>query len=146
MLYKGIKVNYTRKLNHFAIFFLPTVMGMVFVYQASLSTRVIGLIFAICSLGIFIKPLRAQSKILDTMFLSFDRPEDLPHTLLWLETHYIAAAIIIIPLMIYLDAPHTELALIPLRINGLGNGLAEPIGVRFCCKNYCVRTLFSDKR
>lgn len=146
VLDKGIRVNYTRKINHFAIFFLPSILGMVFVYQASLSTRVIGLIIAICSLGIFIKPLRAQSKTLDTMFLSFDRPEDRPNTLLWLTTQYIAAAIIIIPLMIYLDAPHAELALIPLLINGLGDGLAEPIGVRFGRIKYRARAIFSDKR
>jgi len=29
VIYKGIKVNYTRKINHFAIFFIPVLMTFV---------------------------------------------------------------------------------------------------------------------
>ncbi len=142
----GIKVNYTRKINHFALFFLPTILSLVFVYDKSSVTRVLGLVFAICALFIFIQPLRERSGILQTMFLSFDRPEDRPHTLRWLITQYIAAAIVIIPLTMYLASVNLEaLVLIPILINGLGDGLAEPVGVRFGRIKYNACALFSDK-
>ena len=142
---KGIKVNYTRKINHFAIFFLPIFLDIVFVYEKSPATKVLGLLIAISTLAIFIQPLRDRSGIIRTMFLSFDRPEDRPHTLRWLVSQYIAAAFVIIPLVMYLSSVHLEaLAMIPLLINGLGDGLAEPVGVRFGRHKYNVRALFSD--
>lgn len=79
------------------------------------------------------------------MFLSFDRPEDRPHTLWWLITQYIAAAVVIIPLTMYFMSVNLEvLVLIPILINGLGDGLAEPVGVRFGRMKYNTRALLSD--
>ena len=144
--HKGVKVNYTRKINHFALFFLPSALGMIFTYQKTMSTRIAGLIIAIGMLGIFIKPLRDRSGIISAMFLSFDRPEDRPRTLLWITTQYLAAAGVVIPLLIYLNSVHrTELLMIPLLINGVGDGLAEPVGVRFGRRKYRARALFSEK-
>lgn len=146
VLDRGIKVNYTRKINHFSIFFLPMLLNLIFEYQKTTLTRGIGLFVGILTLAFFVAPLRARSKIISTMFLSFDRPEDRPHTLLWLTTQYIAATIVIIPLVIYLNSINKpQLALIPILINGLGDGLAEPIGVRFGRMKYRARALFSDK-
>lgn len=142
---QGVKVNYTRKINHFAIFFLPLLLGLVFVYDKSPATKVLGLIISISTLVVFIQPLRDRSAIIRTMFLSFDRPEDRPHTLRWLASQYIAAAIVIVPLVMYLASVGLEaLAMIPLLINGLGDGLAEPVGVKFGRHTYNVRALFSD--
>ncbi len=141
----GIRVNYTRKINHFAIFFLPIILGIVFVYDKSPATKILGLIIAISTLVIFIQPFRERSGIIRTMFLSFDRPEDRPHTLRWLSSQYIVAALVIVPLVMYLASVRLEaLAMIPLLINGLGDGLAEPVGVRFGRHKYNVRALFSD--
>lgn len=142
---KGIKVNYTRKLNHIAIFFLPLILDMVFTYQKSVITVAIGLIISISTLVIFIRPFRERSGIIRTMFLSFDRPEDRPHTLNWLATQYISAAAVIIPLVMYLGWMGLgTLTFIPLLINGLGDGLAEPVGVRFGRIKYNVRARFTD--
>jgi phytol kinase len=142
---QGIKVNYTRKINHFAIFFLPILLDILFVYEKSPVTKVLGLIIAISTLAVFIRPFRERSGIIRTMFLGFDRPEDRPHTLRWLSSQYIAAAVVIVPLVMYLASVHLEaLAMIPLLINGLGDGLAEPVGVRFGRHKYNVRALFSD--
>jgi dolichol kinase len=142
----GVRVNYTRKINHFAIFFLPIFLDLAFVYEKSPLTKVLGLVIAISTVFIFIEPFRERSSIIRTMFLGFDRPEDRPHTVRWLATQYIAAAIVIIPLAMYLDSVNLEaLAIIPLLINGLGDGFAEPIGVRFGRHHYTARALFSDK-
>lgn len=144
--HKGIKVNYTRKLNHIAIFFLPLVLDMVFTYQKSVITVTIGLVISISTLVIFIRPFRERCGIIRTMFLSFDRPEDRPHTLNWLATQYISAAAVIIPLVMYLGWMGLgTLTFIPLLINGLGDGLAEPVGVRFGRIKYNVRARFTDK-
>ena len=146
VIHTGIKVNYTRKIDHFAIFFLPFLLDMLLTYPKSISTRALGLAISICSLGIFVKPIRERSKTIRTMFMSFDRPEDRPHTLFWLTTQYIAAAIVIVPLMMCFDfLKKPGLVFIPILINGLGDGLAEPIGVRFGRMKYQVRALFSDK-
>ncbi len=147
VLNKGVKVNYTRKINHFALFFLPHLLNMVLVFQKSTLTITISLGIAIMTLGLFIEPLRQRSSVLRTIFLSFDRPEDRPHTLLWLTTQYIAAAAVIIPLgMGFAAMQKAELVFIPILINGLGDGLAEPVGVRFGRIKYSTRALFSDKR
>jgi dolichol kinase len=146
VLSTGIKVNYTRKINHFAIFFLPLALDLVFTYQKSTSTKVVALLVGISSLAIFVKPLRERIRAAGVMFVSFDRPEDRPHTLLWLTTQYLAAAVVIIPLVAYLSSiGQAKLALIPVLINGLGDGLAEPVGVRFGRTKYRTRALFSDK-
>jgi len=146
VIHTGIKVNYTRKIDHFALFFLPFFLDTLFAYPKSLSTRALGLAISICSLGIFVKPIRERSKTISTMFMSFDRPEDRPNTLFWLTTQYIAAAIVIVPLIMCFDfLQKPALVFIPILINGLGDGLAEPIGVRFGRMKYQVRALFSDK-
>jgi phytol kinase len=143
--HKDIKVNYTRKINHMAIFFLPIFLEVVFDYQKSVVTVTAGLIISISTLIVFIRPLRERSGIVRTMFLSFDRPEDQPHTMTWLVTQYIAAAAVIIPLVMLLGMMNLgTLVFIPLLINGLGDGLAEPIGVRFGRIKYNVRARFTE--
>ena len=85
---KGMKINYTRKINHFAIFFIP-----VFIDQqldSETFTDVVYLsISALGTLGfllIFLQPVRERVPVFQFMFAGFDRPEDRPHTLLWLWT------------------------------------------------------------
>lgn len=142
----GVKVNYTRKINHFAIFFLPFALDSLFAYEKTGTTKALGLLVGIGTVAIFARPIRERFAVLQTMFLSFDRPEDRPHTILWLLTQYCAAAVVIIPLAMYLTAhQQRELLFVPLLINGLGDGLAEPVGVRFGRLKYSTRALFSDK-
>ncbi len=142
----GIKVNYTRKINHFALFFLPYILEMLLVYSRSQTTKFLGLIISVSMLAVFSQTIRERSGILRTMFLSFDRPEDRPHTMRWLVTQYIAAIIVIIPISMYLGSINMAgLIFIPVLINGFGDGLAEPVGIRFGRNKYKARALFSDK-
>jgi phytol kinase len=141
----GVKVNYTRKINHFAIFFLPFALDSLFAYEKTGTTKTLSLLVGIGTVAVFVRPIRERFAVLQTMFLSFDRPEDRPHTVLWLLTQYCAAAVVIIPLAMYLTAhQQRELLFVPLLINGLGDGLAEPVGVRFGRLKYNTRALFSD--
>ena len=37
VFYKNVKVNYTRKINHFALFFIPMYLDTIFPYKESYS-------------------------------------------------------------------------------------------------------------
>ena len=145
--HKGVRTNYTRKMNHFALFFLPMVVHSLFTYEENLVTTVLSFVFGIVSLAIYIKPIRERAEIIRTAFLSFDRPEDRPHTLLWLSTQLVATQFVLISLIIYLYlAGKMSLLYIPILINGVGDGLAEPVGVRFGKHTYEAYALFSRKK
>ena len=130
--YKGVKVNYTRKINHFALFFVPMFLDNIIPVEHSIESIIIGSFIAVGGLIIYIKPVRNKSRIIQRMFLSFDRPEDRPNTLLWLSTQLTVGYLILIPIMIYFfTLGYGVLILIPILVNGIGDGLAEPVGVRF---------------
>lgn len=144
---KGIRVNYTRKINHFALFFIPMYMDRIFAYEQSPNLYITGCIIAIFTLVIYIKPIRDRIPVIATMFLSFDRPEDRPNTLLWLSTQIVAGYLVIIPMIIlFLQNGLLGILLIPILINGIGDGLAEPVGVRFGKYKYKTYALFTKKK
>ena len=80
------------------------------------------------------------------MFDGFDRPEDRPHTLTWLWTQFAAGFGVMLP-MIWLCGQWglESLVLIPILINVIGDGLAEPVGVRFGTHEYKTKALFTNK-
>ncbi len=144
---QNVRVNYTRKINHFAIFFLPLILTRLLSPETSdlkfIASAVITIfVFAICT-----KPIRSRVSVIATAFASIDRPEDRPNTLLWLTTQTIAAWMVIIPLGLYFRHLNIEdLIFIPVFINGIGDGLAEPVGVRFGKLKYKTFALFTSKR
>ncbi len=144
---RNFKVNYSRKINHFAFFFLPTALSSVIEYQYSAATFFMDMVCAFIFLTFFIAPLRNRFKLLLIMFHSFDRPEDRPFTLTWLYTQFIASYLVLIPLLIYFEG-HDMLPLLMIIIiaNGVGDGLAEPIGIRFGKRKYTTYALFTKER
>lgn len=145
--HKGIKTNYTRKINHLILFALPMAFFSLYTYEESLMTAVFSFPIGFVDLTIYIKPIRERIGIIQTAFLSFDRPEDRPHTLLWLSTQRVASYSVLIPLLIYLNSVgKMSLLYIPVLINGIGDGLAEPVGVRFGKHTYKAYALFSKKK
>ena len=99
--YKGVKVNYTRKINHFALFFVPMFLDNFLPVDLSIESIIVGSFLAVGSLIIYIKPVRNKSRIIQRMFLSFDRPEDRPNTLLLPSTQITVGYLIIIPIMYF---------------------------------------------
>ena len=100
--------------------------------QPSIELLIIGSFVAIAGLIIYIKPIRSNSRLIQRMFLSFDRPEDQPNTLLWLSTQITVGYLILVPIIIYFfTIGFGDLIFIPILVNGIGDGLAEPVGVRF---------------
>lgn len=144
---RNVRVNYTRKINHFGIFFVPMLLALLFDYERNAVTSLTsGLIFLV-ALAPFLAPVRRRLKIFATMFRSLDRPEDRPHTLVWLTTQVVAGYLVIFPMLLILDTfGKPFLIMIPILINAIGDGLAEPVGVRFGRRRYQVRALFTNKR
>ncbi len=141
-----IKVNYTRKINHFFIFLIPIYLDRVFAYEETYGLFAIGTIASAAILLIYIKPIRERVPVIGIMFSSFDRPEDRPYTLLWLTTQVLAGFLVIAPLAIlYALNDLLHLIMIPVLINGIGDGLAEPVGVRFGRHKYRVRAIFTNR-
>jgi dolichol kinase len=142
VVYRGVKVNYTRKINHFALFFLPMFLAPYFDFRQTLWTTVLTGGAVMAMIGVYAAPIRSRLPLLPTMFASFDRPEDRPYTLLWLQTQILAGYAVIIPLAwLFAQRGMPELMLIPILINGVGDGLAEPVGVRWGRHHYRVRAL-----
>ena len=142
--YKGVRVNYTRKINHFALFFVPIFLDNILPAEPSIESIIIVSFLVVVSLAIYIKPVRNKSRIIERMFLSFDRPEDRPNTLLWLSTQITFGYLVLIPAIIFfISVGYGDLILIPILVNGIGDGLAEPVGVRFGRLKYKTYALFS---
>lgn len=145
VIHKDIKVNYTRKIIHFCLFLIPLYLDRVFAYERTIGLFMLGSAISVITLIIYIEPLRKRIPLINMMFTAFDRPEDRPYTLLWLSTQIVAGYLVIIP-FIYLYAFYglMSLVLIPVLITAIGDGLAEPVGVRFGRHKYRVKALFTD--
>lgn len=145
--HKGVKVNYTRKINHFALFFIPLFLRQIFPFYDSFDRFILGCALAIVQLIIYIEPIRAKIPLIATMFLSFDRPEDRPHTLWWLFTQILAGYLVLVP-MVILFVTHglSGIIYIPLLILIFGDGLAEPVGIRFGRHKYTTYAFFSRRK
>lgn len=150
---RNVKVNYTRKINHFALLIVPYLMNIIMrrppsseESSFSLVLQVLSLLSGLLFFVLFIRPIRERSKTIDTAFRGIDRPEDRPHTLLWMSTQTAGNFLASIPISIYLSQiGKPELIFIIILINGLGDGLAEPIGVRFGKHKYKTKALFTKK-
>lgn len=146
VLRRGIRVNYTRKFQHFAVFFVPMALASVLPFDASLFTVVMSGVVFVASLVLFTEPFRSRSTILTTAFASFDRPEDRPYTLLWLSTQILATYAVLVPMIVWLGHYEKPLLIyITVLVAGIGDGLAEPVGVRFGRHTYRTRALFTDR-
>lgn len=143
---RGTRVNYTRKVFHFVLFFFPLLLADHLPFQASITTTLLsGLIFLLC-IGTFIQPLRARSGFLSTAYAAIDRPEDRPFTLLWLSTQVVATYLVIVLMVLCLAHYGKQpLIYIAVLVAGIGDGLAEPVGVRFGKRKYRVNALFTDR-
>lgn len=145
--YKNVKVNYTRKINHFLSFLLPVLLNWGYVHEESAWLLTVGALLAVSRYACYIKPVRDRIPFIKVMFISFDRPEDRPYTLLWIVTQTAAGYLVMIPMgLLFAHHDLLHLIFIPILIYGIGDGLAEPVGVRFGRHKYTVFALFSNKK
>lgn len=143
----GVLVNYTRKINHFALFCIPQALDMLFGVAHSILSGIVNGLATVAMFLLFWRPVRARVPAAQTMFASYDRPEDRPHTLHWLVTQFLAALLVLIPMLLYFrHFGFGPLALMVVLIVTIGDGLAEPIGVRYGRRKYTVPGLLVKKR
>lgn len=146
--HRGVRVNYTRKMNHFAMLAVPVFLDSLFIWDKSDPMQIgVTALIAFAVLGLYVRPVRERSPFIATCFRAFDRPEDRPYTLLWLSTQLAVAFAVIVPFGAWLIATGREaLVMLPVVITAVGDGLAEPVGVRFGRHPYATRALFTDRR
>ncbi len=141
-----VRVNYTRKVIHFMLFFAPSFLSVYFPYEKTLYSIIGSCFFFLGYLATLAAPFRSRVPALATGFAAIDRPEDRPFTLLWLSTQTAATYVIIVALILFFSQiGKPELIYLPLIINGIGDGLAEPVGIRFGRHRYSVKALFSGR-
>ena len=145
--HKDVKVNYTRKINHFALFFIPAFIDLMIPVEKSLMGLYISGIIAVGIMLVYIQPIRSRISLINTMFLSFDRPEDRPYTIWWLVTQLAVGYAVLVPMSILFYVNGLQgLILIPILIGTVGDGLAEPVGVRFGKHKYKTYAFFSKRK
>ncbi len=140
----GVKVNYTRKLNHFFVFFLPFIIKIYIPFTENLLTMILMVCISMATFIIYLKPVRTKAKLFGMMYAAFDRPEDRPHTMKWLFTQYLATYMVAVPLYFYFHhIGMPQLLMLIILVNAIGDGLAEPIGVKWGKHKYKVKALFT---
>lgn len=145
--YKNVKVNYTRKINHFLLFLIPIFLNQDLIHSENIGLFILGAALAVFKFVFYIKPIRERVPFIKTMFNSFDRPEDRPHTLLWITSQTAVGYLVLIPMsLLFANNGLLELVLIPIFIYSIGDGLAEPVGVYFGKHAYRVHALFTKKK
>ena len=98
---------------------------------------------------IVIKPIRECHAFFMMQFNAFDRPEDRPYTLKWIVLGDIVPGMVVLALFYAVFGPYltvhgvpvTELCYIFAMVAGLGDGLAEPVGVYTGTHKYEVSAL-----
>jgi dolichol kinase len=137
------KVNYTRKLQHFAAYMVPLVIKSEFSGPLSLAW---GDFFSMLGFLVLIKPIRERSQFFMLQFNSLDRPEDRPHTLKWIIAGNIAPGMFILMFFKWLFADHGNLTFIIVFITGIGDGFAEPVGITWGKHKYKTHSCFSKNK
>lgn len=139
----SFKVNYTRKLQHFAAYMVPLVVkGGKDYGPLSLAW---GDFFTLMGFFVLIKPIRESFKVFMLQFNSLDRPEDRPHTLKWIVGGNIIPGLFILLFFKWLFGPLANLTFIIVFITGIGDGLAEPVGITVGKHKYKSRGCFSSR-
>ena len=140
-----IKINYTRKLGnllkipkYFVADFLPFCESTAISLVTALAVN--QTLFCI----MYYRKMRERIPLCSYIFLSQDRREDRPDTLIFQVTEDLLRFVIYIPFKLFiankLDAP--EIIFIPIAVNNIGDGLAEPIGVAFGRHKYSTTALY----
>ena len=133
------KVNYTRKLQHFAAYLAPLINP--FGKHEGLLPHLWETLFVMLTFLLLIKPLRENIRLFMLQFNSMDRPEDRPHTLKWIILGNLLPGLLLSVYFQYffekiLNEP--SLVMIVVIAVSIGDGLAEPVGMYLGKHKYTV--------
>ncbi len=145
--YKDAKVNYTRKVIHISYFLWPQLLDIVLLkYTKNKITEFWNLWIILVLLLFMSEHIRKKLPICNIMFMAVDRPEDRPYTLIWFSSQIITSLLVLLPFSVYFSKiDEIGLVFIPILINALADGLAEPVGIRFGKHKYKTKGCLSDK-
>ena len=146
----NINIGYGRKLLHFSLFCTPVIINAML---GPLETKAVDLSWlSLMTTGYFIcvlKPVRRRLPVpFMLIFRAIDRPKDRPYTIPWLWVQAILGFMALIMMQLYMSYANLSQAffIIPLFVNGVGDGLAEPVGIRFGKHKYITRALWHNGR
>lgn len=134
VVHYNIRVNYSRKIVHIFYFVWPQLLDKIILdFDKTIYIELWNIQIIMLFLVLFIEPIRKKIWICDVMFKSIDRPEDRPYTLYWSVTQLLASLVVIAGAVLLFDSQDldTNWVFIPLLVLTVGDGLAEPIGIRF---------------
>lgn len=141
---RGWKVGYTRKANALMLYFLPYLAMQGPSPYSNITTASLSLGVFIVLLMLMCAPIRTRVPALATAFASIDRPEDRPFTLIWLITSVLAVWGVVC-LWIWLAPATLGYVFVAFFISGVGDALAEPVGLYWGKRRYRTRALFTKR-
>ena len=147
----NIRINYIRKLalrpwRKLKTYVIPLLLSGAFGLEHAATSAIAGvLIFFFMDIlkTIFTEwnQVRRRSPLLKHSFLAWDRIEDRPYTLRYDILEDLFRFIVYLP-FICIFGKASLLVMIPNLINEFGDGLAEPVGIRFGKHKYRCRSLY----
>ena len=142
-----IKTNYSRKINHVLFWSIPFIIDLIIEIEENVISVMWNVFFAMFGLILFMKPIRYAdcTGLLNYAFKAIDRPEDRPNTLKWLIWQAVGVGVTILPFSALWTYWEYQVAVIPIMIVTFGDGLAEPVGVKFGKHKYKVKGLCTEQ-
>lgn len=137
--------NYTRKALGIVLLAAPILIGSFVPYVANPLTIVVSYVLMLIYLCFLADPFRRRSRFLDIAFKSLDRPEDRPHTLMWLISGYVASSVILLTMMWWAVPNQPELVFVAFLGVAIGDLLAGAVGHRYGEHRYTTTALFTAK-
>ena len=144
----NIKINYTRKLGnllkvpkYFVADFFPDFTSTALSMTTALAINQT----LFCAM--YYRRSREKIPFFSYVFLSQDRREDRPDTLIFQVTEDILRYAIYFPfkLLVVDRIQRPSIIFIPIAVNNIGDGLAEPVGVAFGKHKYSTTALYYSK-
>ncbi|MCX7019826.1 MAG: hypothetical protein WCK47_07310 [bacterium] len=148
----AFKINYTRKLQHFAAYLVPLISVSASpgskMHPFGALPHLWESLLVLLAFLLLIKPIRENSKIFMLQFNSLDRPEDRPNTLKWIVLGNILPGLVLCVIFkqLFEQILEPNLVFIIIFIVGIGDGLAEPVGIYLGKKKYLAPSWGLDRR
>ena len=142
---RGWKVGYTRKALALMLYAMPLVVVGLTGHEPAGWGPYVGTGGFLVALMLLSAPLRRRSRALATCFACIDRPEDRPFTLTWLITSTLATWAVMLAWLKLDPASAWQFVPVAVFVSGIGDALAEPVGLMIGRHRYRTRALGTSR-